>query len=129
MTGYFDSHNYIIVFELLICLSYNLLLSHCSYLLPSSDAPGSPTITSNIVGSHELRLIWSPSIAGGTPTSYNVSINGSSSPPVVVADNGSSLYTQTFTGLISGKPYNVSVVAINCAGQNKTSSVIFFGII
>ena len=89
-------------------------------------APGSPVITSNIVGSQELSLTWSPSTTGGVPTSYNVSINASS--PVVIADNGSSVYTRIFTGLISGTLYNVSVVAINCAGQNLTSSVILFGI-
>ena len=90
-------------------------------------APGSPVITSNIVGSQELSLTWSPSTTGGVPTSYNVSINDSSSP-VVIADNGSSVYHHTFTGLISDTLYNVSVVAINCAGQNLTSSVILFGI-
>eukprot|EP00731_Ephydatia_muelleri_P029805 Em0021g328a len=101
------------------------LVGNASFTL--QGAPGSPVITSNIVGSQELSLTWSPSTTGGAPTSYNVSINDSSSP-VVIADNGSSVYTRIFTGLISGTLYNVSVVAINCAGQNLTSSVILFGI-
>ena len=68
----------------------------------------------------QLTVTWSPSTTGGVPTSYNVSINDSSSP-VVIPDNGSSLNTHTFSGLISDTLYTISVVAINCAG---TSNVV-----
>ena len=70
---------------------------------------------------NQLTVTWTPPTTGGVPTSYNVSINDSSSP-VVIPDNGSSLYTQTFTGLISDKLYTVSVVAINCAGTSNMIS-------
>eukprot|EP00731_Ephydatia_muelleri_P011242 Em0006g136a len=55
---------------------------------------------------------------GGVPTSYNVTINDSSNP-VVIAANGSPVYTHTFTGLVSDTLYTVSVVAINCAGSSN----------
>ena len=74
-----------------------------------------------IVGSpsvDQLTVAWAPPTTGGVPTSYNVSINDSSSP-VVIPDNGSSLYTHTFTGLTSDTLYTVSVVAINCAGTSN----------
>ncbi|KAL5500726.1 hypothetical protein EMCRGX_G012322 [Ephydatia muelleri] len=88
------------------------------------DVPGPPVISVSI-GSHlELTVTWTPPTTGGVPTSYNVTINDSSSP-VVIADNGSPVYTHTFTGLVSDTLYTVSVVAINCAGQNLTSTRAF----
>ena len=60
-------------------------------------------------------------ITRGVPTSYNVTINDSSSP-VVMAANGSPVYTHTFTGLVSDTLYTVSVVAINCAGASNGTS-------
>ncbi|KAL5500723.1 hypothetical protein EMCRGX_G012319 [Ephydatia muelleri] len=83
------------------------------------DAPDQPMIVNSSVGTHQLTVTWTPPTAGGVPTSYNVTINDSSSP-VVIADNGSPVYTHTFTGLVSDTLYTVSVVAINCAGHNKT---------
>ena len=73
---------------------------------------------------NQLKVTWTPP---AIPTSYNVSINESSSP-VVIPDNGPSLYTHTFTGLISSL-HAVSVVAINCAGtSNVTSNTMLTGI-
>eukprot|EP00731_Ephydatia_muelleri_P011678 Em0006g572a len=74
------------------------------------------TVTSTAVD--QLTVTWTPLTTGGVPTSYNVTINDSSSP-VVIADNGSSVYTHTFTGMVSDTPYTVSVVAINCAGASN----------
>ena len=89
-----------------------------------SDVPGPPVISVSI-GSHlELTVTWTPPTTGGVPTSYSVTINDSSSP-VVIADNGSPVYTHTFIGLVSNTLYTVSVVAINCAGQNLTSTRAF----
>eukprot|EP00731_Ephydatia_muelleri_P011273 Em0006g167a len=78
------------------------------------------TVTSSSVD--QLTVTWTPPITGGVPTSYNVTINGSSSP-VVIADNGSPVYTHTFTGLVSDTLYTVSVVAINCAGSSNGISL------
>ncbi|KAL5500563.1 hypothetical protein EMCRGX_G012148 [Ephydatia muelleri] len=69
----------------------------------------------------QLTVTWTPPTTGGAPTSYNVTINDSSSP-VVIADNGSSVYTHTFPGLVSDTLYTVSVVAINCAGASNGTS-------
>ena len=68
-------------------------------------------------------MAWAPPTTGGVPTSYNVSINDSSGTTVVIPDNGSPLYTHTFTGLASNIPYSISVVAINCAGNSNTATV------
>ena len=87
--------------------------------LPVSPGPvGNMRVSSTSV--NQLTVTWTPPTTGGVPTSYNVSINDSSSP-VVIRDNGSSLYTHTFTGLISDTLYSISVMAINCAG---TSNVV-----
>ena len=89
--------------------------------LPVSPGPVGNMRVSN-TSLNQLTVTWTPPTAGGVPTSYNVSINDSSSPVVIhVPDNGSSLYTHTFTGLISDTLYTVSVVAINCA---VTSNVV-----
>eukprot|EP00731_Ephydatia_muelleri_P011198 Em0006g92a len=40
----------------------------------------------------------------------------------VRGDNGSPVYTHTFTGLVSDTLYTVSVVAINCAGSSNVTS-------
>ena len=68
-----------------------------------------------------MTVTWTPPTTGGVPTSYNVTINDSSSP-VVIADNGSPVYTHTFTGLVSDTLYTVSVVAINCAGSSRVTT-------
>eukprot|EP00731_Ephydatia_muelleri_P035787 Em0161g1a len=69
----------------------------------------------------QLTVTWTPPTTGGVPTSYTVTINDSSSP-VVMAANGSPVYTHTFTGLVSDTLYTVSVVAINCAGASNGTS-------
>eukprot|EP00731_Ephydatia_muelleri_P011280 Em0006g174a len=71
----------------------------------------------------QLTVTWTPPTTGGVPTSYNVTINDNSSP-VVIADNGSPVYTHTFTGLVSDTLYTVSVVAINCAGSSNGTSFV-----
>ena len=68
-------------------------------------------------------MTWTAPTTGGVPTSYSVTINDSSSP-VVIADNGSPVYTHTFTGLVSDTLYTVSVVAINCAGSSNRTSFV-----
>ena len=99
---------------------------HCSFIqllssLPASPGPvGNMTVTSPSVD--QLTVTWTPPTTGGVPTSYNVTINDSSSP-VVIADNGSPVYTHTFTGLVSDTLYTVSVVAINCAGSSNGTSL------
>eukprot|EP00731_Ephydatia_muelleri_P011622 Em0006g516a len=86
--------------------------------VPASPGPvGNTTVKSTSVD--QLTVTWTPPTTGGVPTSYNVTINDSSSP-VVIADNGSPVYTHTFTGLVSDTLYTVSVVAINCAGASST---------
>ena len=94
--------------------------------LPVSPGPvGNMRVSSTSV--NQLTVTWTPPTTGGVPTSYNVSINDSSSP-VVISDNGSSLYTHTFTGLISDTLYTVSVVTMNCAGtSNVTSNTMLTG--
>ena len=88
-------------------------------LLPLPASPGpAGTLVLNSLSVDQLTVAWAPPTTGGVPTSYNVSINDSSSP-VVIPDNGSSLYTHTFTGLTSDTLYTVSVVAINCAGTSN----------
>ena len=95
-------------------------------MYPSSIRPASPgpvgnmTVTSPSVD--QLTVTWTPPTTGGVPTSYNVTINDSSSP-VVIGDNGSPVYTHTFTGLVSDTLYTVSVVAINCAGSSNGTSL------
>ena len=91
-------------------------------LIPT--APPGPLTVPNFSTLNEtcLTVSWAPPTTGGVPTSYNVNINDSNSP-VVIPDNGSSLYTHTFTGLTSNTPYSISVVAINCAGTSNTATV------
>ena len=102
----------------LIYFGYNDVNPH----LPPPAFPGpvgNMRVSSTSV--NQLTVTWTPPTTGGVPTSYNVSINDIGSP-VVIPDNGSSLYTHTFTGLISDTLYTISVVAINCVGiSNKTS--------
>eukprot|EP00731_Ephydatia_muelleri_P033829 Em0039g15a len=85
--------------------------------MPASPGPvGNMTVKST--SGDQLTVTWTPPTTGGVPTSYNVTINDSSSP-VVVADNGSAVYTHTFTGMVSDTLYTVSVMAINCAGASN----------
>ena len=92
--------------------------------LPLPVSPG-PVVNMRVSSTslNQLTVTWTPPTTGGVPTSYNVSINDSSSP-VVIPDNGSSLYTHTFTGLISDTLYTVSVVAINCVGSRNMTSLL-----
>eukprot|EP00731_Ephydatia_muelleri_P011292 Em0006g186a len=85
---------------------------------PARITAWAPSLTSP---PDQLTVTWTPPTTGGVPTSYIVTINDSSSP-VVIADNGSPVYTHTFTGLVSDTLYTVSVVAINCAGSSSGTS-------
>eukprot|EP00731_Ephydatia_muelleri_P011469 Em0006g363a len=80
------------------------------------DPVGNMAVASTSVD--QLTVTWTPPTTGGIQTGYNVTINDSSSL-VVMADNGSPVYTHTFTGLVSDALYTVSVVAINCAGASN----------
>ena len=112
------------------CCNKWLSISSChviyASLIPLLPLPASPgavgNITLNSPSVDQLTVAWAPPTTGGVPTSYNVSINDSSSPEVI-PDNGSSLYTHTFTGLTSDTLYTVSVVAINCAGTSNVTSL------
>ena len=97
-------------------------MTHVSLnISPSQAIPGSPVgVTFSSVNVTYLVVIWAPPTTGGVPIHYNVSINDSSGP-VVIPDNGSSLYTHNFTTLTSNTPYSISVAASNCAGTNTTT--------
>eukprot|EP00731_Ephydatia_muelleri_P011186 Em0006g80a len=88
-------------------------------IMTSPGPVGNMAVTSPSVD--QLTVTWTPPTPDGVPTSYNVTINDSSSP-VVIADNGSPVYNHTFTGLVSDTLYTVSVVAINCAGSSNGTS-------
>ena len=91
-------------------------------LLPPPASPGPVgNMRVSITSVNQLTVTWTPPTTGGVPTCYNVSTNDRSSP-LVIPDNGSSLYTHTFTGLISDTLYIVAVVAINCAGTSSVTS-------
>eukprot|EP00731_Ephydatia_muelleri_P011220 Em0006g114a len=103
----------------IICedMSSRQIIGHVLLRVTASPGPvGNMTVTSPSVD--QLTVTWTPPTTGGVPTSYSVTINDSSSP-VVIADNGSPVYTHTFTGLVSDTLYTVSVVAINCAGSSN----------
>eukprot|EP00731_Ephydatia_muelleri_P011552 Em0006g446a len=85
------------------------------FLKNHPDGIQATTVTVPSNNPHQLTVTWTPLTTGGVPTSYNVTFNDSSSP-VVIADNGSPVYTHTFTGLVSD---TVFVVASN--GTSKTS--------
>ena len=89
----------------------------------ASAPPGPPNVMAQTIGPDMVRVVVSPSPNGGRPTSYNVSISNSSytSSPVVMA-NGSAVVT--FAGLRNVSTYNISAVAINCAGNTITESYI-----
>eukprot|EP00731_Ephydatia_muelleri_P011307 Em0006g201a len=87
-------------------------------MLATSPGPvGNMTVTSPSVD--QLTVTWTPPTTGGVPTNYSVTI----SSPVVIADNGSPVYSHTFTGLVSDTLYTVSVLAINCAGSSNGTSL------
>ena len=58
-----------------------------------------------------------------TPTNYNVSIGNSSIMLVSIPTNGELPYMLNFSNLISDAVYNVTVVAINCAGNSCTKTI------
>ena len=102
-----------------IYLAYSDVVCIYMHFIYTLLAPPSPVGTINVNSTYvdQLTVTWTPPTTGSVPTSCNVTINGSSS--VVIADNGSPVYTHTFTGLVSDTLYTVSMVAINCAGASK----------
>ena len=71
-----------------------------------------------VVHDTSLTVTWAPPTSGGSPISYNVSINGSTGTTWSISHDGSSLM---FPGLTSNTLYSVTVVAINCAGSTGTT--------
>ena len=59
---------------------------------------------------------------GGAPVNYILTINDSRSP-VVIPDNGSPVYSYTFTGLTSNTMYSVSAMASNDGGNGNQTVV------
>ncbi|KAL5475661.1 hypothetical protein EMCRGX_G025504 [Ephydatia muelleri] len=89
-------------------------------------APGPLEKINGSVGADWIMVSWTPpTIVPLQNYTYNVSYsNGShTSSPVVIADNGSSVYHHNFTGLISDTLYTVSVVAVNCAGSSNVETL------
>ena len=82
----------------------------------TSVAPGSSNVIT-VVHDTSLTVTWAPPTSGGSPTSYNVSINDSIGTPWIIPDDGSPSYTLMFPGLTSNTLYSVTLVAINCAGS------------
>ena len=69
------------------------------------------------IAEYIVTVVWTPSTMGGSPTSYNISINGSY--PVAILANGSNgSATYTYIGLQSDTVYKVSIMAFNCAGAS-----------
>ena len=92
------------------------------YVYVIFSAPsGPPNVMAQTNGPDMVLVVVTPSPSGGLTTSYNVTISNCSyttSPPVVMT-NGSAMVT--FTGLRNDSSYNISAVAINCAGNSSTS--------
>ena len=85
--------------------------------------PDAPNITAVYkLSPTQLTVVWSPASSGGPSTSFSVSISVNTSvmsTAFVGADNRTKEYSYTFTTLIEGTTYTVSVVAINCAGNSS----------
>ena len=96
-----------------------------------SGSPGVPSITANTTDMAWLVVAITPSPYGGLPTSYTAIISNSSytSSPVVITAATSVSATISFTGLRNDSFYNISIVAINCAGNNSTSIQTFVSFI
>ena len=128
------SVSYLFFCILQVIASGRLCYSVCSKLLNSNPCikiyliaatPEIPRI-SNVESDNPtaLTIEWSPAQNGSRPNSFNVAISnyGVSDPlhsaSVAVGDGRSLPYSYTFTGLISDTDYEISVVAINCAGNS-----------
>ena len=68
-------------------------------------------------------MTWAPPTSGGSPTSYNVSINDIIGTTRSISHDGSPSYTLMFPGLTSNTLYSVTVVAINCAGSSSNATL------
>ena len=110
---YMDVNLFNFIFHQFLKSSFHLNLSRAFLITgiflsprPSWWYPGNHSNSSftNPPLTDELTVTWTPPTTGGILTGYNVTINDSSSP-VVIADNGSPVYTHTFTGLVSDTLY------------------------
>lgn len=72
------------------------------------------------IAEYSVTVMWSPPTRGGAPTSYNVSINNST-PIIIPANNSNGSLTYTYNRLMSDTVYEVSIVAINCAGASNAT--------
>eukprot|EP00731_Ephydatia_muelleri_P002829 Em0001g2829a len=73
--------------------------------------------------SNQLTVTWTAPSTGNIPSSYSVSINDSIMDPVSILHNDSSVYSHTFTGLLSETVYAISVMAVNCAGTSNVVTI------
>lgn len=75
-------------------------------------APGVPTNVAETHSGVSIAMTWDPPATGGTPTGYQVRLNGGT--PVAVA-----VENYTFTGLTPSTPYTVEVRAENSGGSSS----------
>ena len=86
-----------------------------------SAPPGPPNVMAQTIGPDMVLVVVTPSPSGGLTTSYNVTISNSSYTTSRPVDMTSGSAMVTFTGLRNDSSYNISAVAINCAGNSSTS--------
>lgn len=96
------------------------------FLTPNiSAAPDPPSITSlSSAFYNQLTIAWMKVYF----TNYSISINDTNTTNVLLGYNIKTYlhpetYMYTFTGLNNNTVYNISVIAMNCAGNSSTSSV------
>ncbi|KAL5494315.1 hypothetical protein EMCRGX_G015618 [Ephydatia muelleri] len=108
--------------------SFGTLIGNDTLNIQLASPPSTPTITLSDASSNTFTVTWTSVL---TATSYNVSINDCTPTPLladtsytVSIGNGSILISPSgllarvlnCTNIINSSVYNVSVVAINCAG-------------
>ena len=111
----FCFHNYLTISKRMFCCSSHYDMNS---LLYNAETPGIPKMNVS-VKSDIITVTWTPT-TGGAPSSYNVSINDTSTVVSIFADGP---LEHNFTGLTSDTLYNVSVTAINCQGSNTASRI------
>ena len=88
-----------------------------------ADPPENPNITAVYSDNPtQLTVTWSPASSGSPATSFNVSISYVADKILHTDGINADGRSHTFTGLISATTYNISVVAINCAGSSTSAS-------
>ena len=98
----------------------------CMIVYLFAAPPDAPNITAVYrLSPTQLTVVLSPASSGGPSTSFSVSISAEGisaslmNTAIVGADEKSQEYSYTFTRLVGGTTYTVSVVAINCAGNSN----------